>query len=129
LGQAQSGADPLTRRQRISTGWGERPWLKKKSATPDTEHKRRFEEMVAQHIDRRPTAWPTRTTLAASVSRESCVPPKRARARQTVPSPEAARAELMVTADRKHLLPVGSISASIVTAREVVDRIDARSKT
>ena len=42
----------------------------------------------------------------------------------------AARAELIVTGDRKHLLPIGSHQGiAIVTAREVVDRIDARSKT
>lgn len=41
----------------------------------------------------------------------------------------AARAELIVTGDRKHLLPIGShqgIAIAIVTAREVVDRIAAR---
>jgi putative PIN family toxin of toxin-antitoxin system len=42
----------------------------------------------------------------------------------------AARAELIVTGDRKHLLPIGSHQGiAIVTAREVVDRLDARSKT
>ena len=42
----------------------------------------------------------------------------------------AARAELIVTGDRKHLLPIGSHQdIAIVTAREVVDRLDARSKT
>ncbi len=42
----------------------------------------------------------------------------------------AARAELIVTGDRKHLLPVGSHQGiAIVTAREVVERIGARSKT
>ena len=42
----------------------------------------------------------------------------------------AARAELIVTGDRKHLLPIGTHQGiAIVTAREVVDRIDARSKT
>ena len=42
----------------------------------------------------------------------------------------AARAVLIVTGDRKHLLPIGSQQGiAIVTAREVVDRIDARSKT
>lgn len=42
----------------------------------------------------------------------------------------AGRAELIVTGDRKHLLPIGSHQGiAIVTAREVVDRIDARFKT
>ena len=42
----------------------------------------------------------------------------------------AARAELIVTGDRKHVLPIGSHQdIAIVTAREVVDRLDARSKT
>jgi putative PIN family toxin of toxin-antitoxin system len=42
----------------------------------------------------------------------------------------AARAELIVTGDRKHLLPIGTHQGiAIVTAREIVDRLDARSKT
>ena len=42
----------------------------------------------------------------------------------------AARAELIVTGDRKHLLPIGSHHGiAIVTARELVDRLDARLKT
>lgn len=42
----------------------------------------------------------------------------------------AARAELIVTGDRKHLLLIGSHQRiAIVTAREVVDRLDARLKT
>ena len=42
----------------------------------------------------------------------------------------AARAELIVTGDRKHLLPIGSHQGvAIVTAREVVDRLDVKSKT
>ena len=42
----------------------------------------------------------------------------------------AARAELIVTGDRKHLLPIGSHQGiAIVTAREVLDRIEARFKT
>ena len=42
----------------------------------------------------------------------------------------AARVELIVTGDRKHLLPIGShLGIAIVTAREVVDRIESRSKT
>ncbi len=42
----------------------------------------------------------------------------------------AARAELIVTGDRKHLLPIGSHRGiAIVTAREVIDRLDARSKS
>lgn len=42
----------------------------------------------------------------------------------------AARAEWIVTGDRKHLLPIGTHQGiAIVTAREVVDRIVARSKT
>lgn len=41
----------------------------------------------------------------------------------------AARAELIVTGDRKHLLPIGNHQGiAIVTAREVVDRLDARGK-
>ncbi len=41
-----------------------------------------------------------------------------------------ARAELIVTGDRKHLLPIGSHQGiAILTAREVVDRLDARPKT
>lgn len=41
----------------------------------------------------------------------------------------AARAELIVTGDRKHLLPIGSHQGTaIVTAREVVDRLDAKLK-
>ena len=42
----------------------------------------------------------------------------------------AARAELIVTGDRKHLLSIGTHQGiAIVTAREVVDRLDARVKT
>jgi putative PIN family toxin of toxin-antitoxin system len=42
----------------------------------------------------------------------------------------AARAELIVTGDRKHLLPIGSHQGiAIITAREVVDRLVARFKT
>ncbi len=42
----------------------------------------------------------------------------------------AARAELIVTGDRKHLLPIGSHAGiGIVTAREVIDRLGARSKS
>lgn len=42
----------------------------------------------------------------------------------------AAHAELIVTGDRKHLLPIGSHQGiAIVTAREVLDRIEATSKT
>lgn len=42
----------------------------------------------------------------------------------------AAHAELIVTGDRRHLLPIGSHQGiAIVTAREVVDRIEARRKT
>ena len=42
----------------------------------------------------------------------------------------AARAELIVTGDRKHLLPVGSRQGiAIVTAHEVLDRLDARFRT
>lgn len=42
----------------------------------------------------------------------------------------AARAELIVTGDRKHLLPIGAHQGiAIVTAREVVDRLDARLDT
>ena len=42
----------------------------------------------------------------------------------------AARAALIVTGDRKHLLPIGSHQGiAIVTAREVIDRLDARVKT
>ncbi|MFN8994964.1 MAG: putative toxin-antitoxin system toxin component, PIN family [Pseudomonadota bacterium] len=42
----------------------------------------------------------------------------------------AARAELIVTGDRKHLLPIGSHQGiAIVTAREVVDRVEAIGKT
>jgi uncharacterized protein len=41
----------------------------------------------------------------------------------------AARVELIVTGDRKHLLPIGSHRGiAIVTAREVVDRIEATRK-
>ena len=41
----------------------------------------------------------------------------------------AARAELIITGDRKHLLPIGTHQGiAIVTAREVVDRLDARLK-
>ena len=41
----------------------------------------------------------------------------------------AARAKLIVTGDRKHLLPIGSHQGiAIVTAREVVDRIGAAGK-
>ena len=40
------------------------------------------------------------------------------------------RAELVVTGDRKHLLPIGSHQGiAIVTAREVIERVDAKSKT
>ena len=42
----------------------------------------------------------------------------------------AARAELIVTGDRKHLLPIGTHQGiAIVTAREVIDRLEARLKT
>jgi predicted nucleic acid-binding protein len=42
----------------------------------------------------------------------------------------AARAELIVTGDRKHLLPIGSHQGiAIVTAREVVDKIGEKLKT
>ena len=42
----------------------------------------------------------------------------------------AARADLIVTGDRKHLLPIGTHQGiAIVTAREVVDRLEARLKT
>ncbi len=41
----------------------------------------------------------------------------------------AARAELVVTGDRKHLLPIGTHHGiAIVTAREVIDRLDAMRK-
>jgi uncharacterized protein len=41
----------------------------------------------------------------------------------------AARAELIVTGDRKHLLPIGTHQGiAIVTAREVIDRLDANFK-
>jgi uncharacterized protein len=41
----------------------------------------------------------------------------------------AARAELIATGDRKHLLPIGTHQGiTIVTAREVVDRIEATRK-
>lgn len=41
----------------------------------------------------------------------------------------AARAELIVTGDNKHLLPIGSHQGiAIVTAREVVDRLVAKLK-
>ena len=40
------------------------------------------------------------------------------------------RAELIVTGDRKHLLPIGSHRGiAIVTAREVLDRLDAGFRT
>jgi putative PIN family toxin of toxin-antitoxin system len=42
----------------------------------------------------------------------------------------AARTKLIVTGDRKHLLPIGSHQGiAIVTAREVLDRIEATRKT
>jgi hypothetical protein len=42
----------------------------------------------------------------------------------------AARAELIFTGHRKHPPPIGSHqSIGIVTARDVVDRLDARFKT
>jgi uncharacterized protein len=42
----------------------------------------------------------------------------------------AARAALIVTGDRKHLLPIGSHQGiAIVTAREIVQRIGATGKT
>ena len=42
----------------------------------------------------------------------------------------SARAELIVTGDRRHLLPIGTDQGiAIVTAREVVDKLDARVKT
>ena len=41
-----------------------------------------------------------------------------------------ARAEFIVTGDRRHLLPIGTHHGiAIVTAREVVDRIEAKGKT
>ncbi|MFO0103302.1 MAG: hypothetical protein ACK53J_15280 [Betaproteobacteria bacterium] len=40
------------------------------------------------------------------------------------------RAELIVTGDRKHLLPIGTHQGiAMVTAREVVDRLEARIRT
>ena len=42
----------------------------------------------------------------------------------------AARAVLIVTGDRKHLLPIGSHQGiAIVTAREVLERVEAPRKT
>ncbi len=42
----------------------------------------------------------------------------------------AARAQLIVTGDRKHLLPIGAHQGiAIVTAREAVDTLDARLKS
>lgn len=42
----------------------------------------------------------------------------------------AARAELIVTGDRKHLLPIGSHQGiAIVTAREVGEQLEARRQT
>ena len=42
----------------------------------------------------------------------------------------AAHAELIVTGDRKYLLPIGIHQGiAIVTAREVVDRLDGAFKT
>lgn len=42
----------------------------------------------------------------------------------------AARAELIVTGDRKHLLPIGTHQGiAIVTAREAVSRLEARNET
>ena len=39
----------------------------------------------------------------------------------------AARTELIVTGDRKHLLPIGSHQGiAIITTHEVLDRLDAR---
>ena len=41
----------------------------------------------------------------------------------------AARTELIVTGDGKHLLPIGTHRGiAIVAAREVLDRLDARLK-
>lgn len=41
-----------------------------------------------------------------------------------------ARAELIVTGDRKHLLPIGAHQGvAIVTVREALERIEARGKT
>ena len=49
---------------------------------------------------------------------------------QVIAAAVAARADLIVSGDRKHLLPIGSHQGiAIVTAREVVDRIEARLKT
>ena len=42
----------------------------------------------------------------------------------------AARADLIITGDRKHLLPIGTHQGiAIVTAREMLDRLDATVKT
>ncbi|TXI76795.1 MAG: putative toxin-antitoxin system toxin component, PIN family [Dokdonella sp.] len=42
----------------------------------------------------------------------------------------AARAELIVTGDRKHLLPIGTHQdITIVTARRVVEQLEAKGKT
>ncbi|MBI3155258.1 MAG: putative toxin-antitoxin system toxin component, PIN family [Burkholderiales bacterium] len=42
----------------------------------------------------------------------------------------AARAELIATGDRKHLLPIGTHQGiAIITAREIVERLEARGKT
>lgn len=42
----------------------------------------------------------------------------------------AARAELIATGDRKHLLPFGTHQGvAIITAREVLDRLEARLKS
>lgn len=49
---------------------------------------------------------------------------------QVIAAAVAARAELIVTGDRKHLLPIGSHQGiAIVTAHEVVEQLDARLKT
>ena len=49
---------------------------------------------------------------------------------QVIAAAVAARAELIVTGDRKHLLPIGSHQGiAIVTALEVVDRIDSEGKS
>ena len=42
----------------------------------------------------------------------------------------AARAELIVTGDRKHLLPIGTHNGiAIVTARELVEQLESRGKS
>ena len=85
-------------------------------------------ERFGTHI----ATWVAQYTALVSLVMPASVPPVVALDADddhVIAAAVAARAELIVTGDRKHLLPIGSHQGiAIVTAREVVDPIEARSK-